>query len=882
MTFERPLSSKQRRLTACRFAIVAFLAIVGVICAFQPAALAQSGTIHFAAVGDFGLAGQPESDVANLIKSWNPDFVITLGDNNYPGGAASTIDANIGQYFHSFIYPYRGKYGAGATTNRFFPSIGNHDWGNLYPNPNGLKPYLDYFTLPNNERYYDFTAGPVQFFVLDSDQNEPDGTSSTSTQGRWLQAKLAASTATWKIVYFHHTPYTSTNSFVGPTARMQWPFQQWGATAVLAGHVHNYERIMLNNFPYFVNGSGGSDDLVGPTGTTQGSVVQYWADFGAMRITASSSAITFDFITRGGLLIDEYTISFGIPSNLSAVAGTGQVGLSWTGATGAKSYNVKRGTKSGGPYTTIAPSVTGTAYTDTGVTNGTTYYYVVTANTAAGESANSNEASATPQVSALRINAGGAAYSGSIGTFVADNYFSSGYLWSYSTRNIANTSDPSLYLDVRASDTSISYSLPAVTGPYTLKLHFAECTYTGAGQRLMNISVNGSQVLSNFDIFAAAGGMNTAVVKSLPVTAVNNKIDLTLTSTLTSSGAVIAAIEVVPSAPAGMPPAPPTGLTATAAPAAAVLNWSPSSGATSYNVKRGTASGGPYTTLPGSVTTTTFTDSGLSAGTTYYYVVTASNSAGQSGNSSEVSVAPLAQQLAPPTNLSAVGGNKQAVLTWTGSSGATGYSVLRSTTNGGPYTSVGPTVTTTTYTDTGLTNGTTYYYVVQAVNASSQSGNSNQASAVPAGMSLRINAGGSNYNGTTGLFQADTDFSGGFLWSYSTRNIVGTADPALYLDVRASDTSFAYNLPVPAGSYTVKLHFAECTYSGAGQRLMNISINGTQVLTNFDVFASAGAMNTAVIKSFQATAVNGQINVSVASALTSSGAAMAAIEVISN
>lgn len=83
--------------------------------------------------------------------------------------------------------------------------------------------------------------------------------------------------------------------------------------------------------------------------------------------------------------------------NLTAAAGDSKVTLSWTAVDGATGYNVKRSTTAEGPYTTIAPNVQGTSYVDSAVTNGTTYYYVVTAITANGESANSNEASATPK-----------------------------------------------------------------------------------------------------------------------------------------------------------------------------------------------------------------------------------------------------------------------------------------------------------------------------------------------------------------------------------------------------------------------------------------------------------------------------------------------------
>src|SRR6185436_7178400 len=105
-----------------------------------------------------------------------PEFIITNGDNNYTLGAASTIDPNIGQYYHDFIGNYVGSYGAGSPTNRFWPSLGNHDWYSPTGNPPMPTPYLNYFTLPNNERYYTFERGPVAFFSVDSDSNEPDGT----------------------------------------------------------------------------------------------------------------------------------------------------------------------------------------------------------------------------------------------------------------------------------------------------------------------------------------------------------------------------------------------------------------------------------------------------------------------------------------------------------------------------------------------------------------------------------------------------------------------------------------------------------------------------------------------------------------------------------
>ena len=163
-----------------------------------------------------------------------------------------------------------------------------------------------------------------------------------------------------------------------------------------------------------------------------------------------------------------------------------------------------------------------------------------------------------------------------------------------------------------------------------------------------------------------------------------------------------------------------------------MLNWSASAGATYYNVKRSTTSGGPYIQIS-SPATTNYSDTGLTNGTKYYYVVSAYNSAGQSANSAEVSVTPTAPATPPaaPSNLQATPGNAQVILTWTASTGATSYKVKRSTASGGPYTVVNlPTVTN--YTDVVLMNGTKYYHVVSAVNSAGEGSNSAEVSATPA------------------------------------------------------------------------------------------------------------------------------------------------------
>lgn len=180
--------------------------------------------------------------------------------------------------------------------------------------------------------------------------------------------------------------------------------------------------------------------------------------------------------------------------------------------------------------------------------------------------------------------------------------------------------------------------------------------------------------------------------------------------------------------------APPTSFSATGGDAQVSLSWTGSVGASGYQLRRSTVNGGPYVsiTCPSS---TSYVDTGLNDGTTYFYVVSAAytggpDSGGESADSSQASATPQAPIPSPPTGLTATPGNAQVTLGWNPSAGATSYSVKRATVPGGPYTVVGS-PTSSSFTDTGLTNGTTYFYVVSAVNASGASGNSSEVSATP-------------------------------------------------------------------------------------------------------------------------------------------------------
>lgn len=180
------------------------------------------------------------------------------------------------------------------------------------------------------------------------------------------------------------------------------------------------------------------------------------------------------------------------------------------------------------------------------------------------------------------------------------------------------------------------------------------------------------------------------------------------------------------------------------------LSWSAASGADSYKIFRSASSGGGFSEIASGVTATSYNNTGLSQGTRYYYMIKATNGDGDSAYSSEVNAFTLPGQV---TGLSASAqSNTQINLSWNNPSGTeTGYQVHRATSSGGTYSSVA-TPTGTTFNDTGLTQNSTYYYKVLAVNAAGNGAFSsivnettqNNASA-PSGVSIATSSSG-NYN----------------------------------------------------------------------------------------------------------------------------------------
>jgi hypothetical protein len=230
-------------------------------------------------------------------------------------------------------------------------------------------------------------------------------------------------------------------------------------------------------------------------------------------------------------------------------------------------------------------------------------------------------------------------------------------------------------------------------------------------------------------------------------------------------------------APPAVPPVPAT-LGATAVVGNRInLSWT-SVPSARYTIRRGTEDGGPYTVIATRLTGATYADTGLTADTTYHYVVTADNAGGESAFSPQASATALPPLPGIPTNLTAgaIAADK-IKLNWTAAANATTYTVKRSDTSGGPYATIATGVTAAEFTDEDLTAGATYYYVVSAVNSSAESAISNEASAVATGVRARW-----KFNESAGAVAADVTSNWDGMLVNSPTWVAGRVENGVNLD----------------------------------------------------------------------------------------------------
>jgi fibronectin type 3 domain-containing protein len=438
------------------------------------------------------------------------------------------------------------------------------------------------------------------------------------------------------------------------------------------------------------------------------------------------------------------------PVGLSATpVSTSQLDLDWFATPGADSYNVMRATSSGGPYTTIATGVTGTSYNDTGLSELTTYYYAVSANNANGQSANSTETSVTTLTTLTPAAPMGVGAAAMAFDKIHLSWTASAGADSYIVKRSISSGGP--YITVAIDVTGTSFTDSGLFGATTF--YYVVSAVNGVGKGVNSSQVSASTLSTAIlspvaDTFVRDGGSvstnfgtdSTLVVKNDGGTGFNRnaflKFDVSgladaLSATLTLTPFQVDQSSVVLS----------YELVADDSWSESTMTWNnqPAGSGTVIANVNGFVVGQPKVTDVLSAMTSQAATDGifslkLSAPTVGNNFTGFHSKEVTSSGLQPVLMANLTHIAYPPpavpTNLVAAGAAADQInLSWTAASGATRYNISRSSVSGGPYTLIAAGVPGNSYSDTGLQEGATYYYVVSAINGTGQSANSTEAGA---------------------------------------------------------------------------------------------------------------------------------------------------------
>jgi uncharacterized protein (DUF1800 family)/fibronectin type 3 domain-containing protein len=754
--------------------------------------------------------GPPEKDMSNGERAAGDGKPLQIGGRKFVKGLGVHPDSQI-------VYRLDEKYEFFATFAGIDDEVGNRGSARFQIWLDGVKvwetPKVDGDDQPRSVVLS--VAGKRELKLVTTDGN--DGSSFDHTD--WADAQLVpvtTDTSGASFVFLSDMRWTSAVNGLGPVERDEsngGGGANDGKTLTIGGvvfkkglGVHSFSdvRFALNGrFTSLLTGVG-IDDEVGARGS---GVFEIWADnvkvwdsgmvvgddkvkYATINLTGKNELRLLmrdggngtgndhgDWANARLTLPADNPPPGGTPAQvtgLQAAPGNTQVTLSWSAASGAASYNIYRGTVSGGEAAVpVATGVPGLSFVNTGLTNGTKYFYKVAAVNASGVGPISAEVSATPaaavqvpgavtelqaapgntQVSlSWKAVAGAATYNvyrgtaaggeaaAPIATGIASQAFvntnltnGTQYFYKVAAVNAAGTGP--LSAEVNATPVApvqipgVVTGLTATPGNAQVSLSWTAVAGAATYNVYRGTAAGGEAAAPIATGIASAAFVNTGLTNGTKyfykVAAVNGA----------GTGPKSEEVSATPAAPVQIPPAV-TGLTATPGNAQVSLAWTAIPTAATYNVYRGTAAGGEAAApIATGIATAAFVNTGLTNGTQFFYKVTAVNTAGEGPMSAEVNATPVAPLQIPPavTGLTATGGDTQVALSWTVVPTAATYNVYRGTAAGGESgTPIATGIATTAFTNTGLTNGTAFFYKVKAVNAAGTGPFSNEATATPA------------------------------------------------------------------------------------------------------------------------------------------------------
>lgn len=267
---------------------------------FKTAPGPSGSQFSFVAFGDSGDGSPNMTSIANLVKTLNPDFLVHTGDLIYDAGEPRNFDPR-------FFTPYKDV----IKSKPFFPTMGNHDTYTA-----AGQPWLDAFYLPSNnpsgtERYYSFDYGNAHFVSL----YVPEDVAVPQEQQSWLINDLRSTTLTWKFVFFHVPPYSSSahGNALAVRNSISNLLEGYGVDIVFNGHDHDYERTTtlkdyspdLRGVYYVVTGGGGAS--LYPAGASPFTAFSA-SVFHVTQVQVNGNVLTLRAIRADGTVIDTLTV----------------------------------------------------------------------------------------------------------------------------------------------------------------------------------------------------------------------------------------------------------------------------------------------------------------------------------------------------------------------------------------------------------------------------------------------------------------------------------------------------------------------------------------------------------------------------------------------
>lgn len=277
----------------------------------DPFAPEPSTPVTLALFGDSGMVPLTETaNVAAAVQGETPDWIVHLGDANYPSGSPSTIVSN----YTSFWYGW---------TSRIFQVFGNHDLDTDYgvALANALPAtgfLLGASNISSGRLWYKAELGPLKLFVLNTGNSAAgdniDAAVDTKVrledQMTWLETELGNSPDTWNVVVMHRNAWSSESEHYPGSEILRRNYAGWGADIVISAHSHWYERLSIGGIPHLVCGSGGAS-LRGldASGAVPGSQAYAENRFGYLLMTVSDAELTVQFKDTAGSTLDSITLT---------------------------------------------------------------------------------------------------------------------------------------------------------------------------------------------------------------------------------------------------------------------------------------------------------------------------------------------------------------------------------------------------------------------------------------------------------------------------------------------------------------------------------------------------------------------------------------------